>query len=170
MNGLWQNVNMVEKGICPPCSGGGSKNAGKESENTRERKRKGDEQGTASKKPKIEKDPQDREEKRKNEKTLKWDGRWDTRAWRFSRFDRVVCRMGQVLWVPGTVAAVDEPNRDPEDSTSPNLPYVVKLDPPLARLISVPRDNSQTDILPLPALTGEQQTWRGATPRRWLVT
>jgi len=58
---------------------------------------------------------------------------------RFQKSDRVVCRIGgQRPWASGTVAALDED--DPENPTS-KLPYVVKIDPPNGRLISVPRDD-----------------------------
>ena len=59
---------------------------------------------------------------------------------RFERFDRVVCKIGgEHGWAPGTIQALNE--EDPQDPTT-KLPYVVKLDPPLARLISVPFDEN----------------------------
>ena len=61
---------------------------------------------------------------------------------RFQLRERVVCRIGgELTWAPGTIQSVEEP--DPQDSRS-LLPYVVKLDPPVARLISVPRDKNHT--------------------------
>mmetsp|Transcript_16560 Transcript_16560/g.51538 ORF Transcript_16560/g.51538 Transcript_16560/m.51538 type:complete len:242 (+) Transcript_16560:477-1202(+) len=57
---------------------------------------------------------------------------------RFRRGDRVVCQIGgKVGWAPGTINAVDELN--PSDPTEV-LPYVVKVDPPVGRLIIVPFD------------------------------
>ena len=44
---------------------------------------------------------------------------------------------GKVGWAPGTINAVDELN--PSDPTEV-LPYVVKVDPPVGRLIIVPFD------------------------------
>lgn len=59
---------------------------------------------------------------------------------RFERFDRVVCKIGgEVGWAPGSIQALDED--DPQDPTA-KLPYVVKLDPPVGRLISVPHDEN----------------------------
>ena len=62
---------------------------------------------------------------------------------RFRRFDRVVCRIGgERGWGAGTIQALDEV--DPADPTGQKkLPYVVKLDPPVGRLISVPYDDNQ---------------------------
>ena len=59
---------------------------------------------------------------------------------RFGRFDRVVCKIGgERGWGAGTIQALNE--EDPSDPTGmTKLPYVVKLDPPLGRLISVPYD------------------------------
>jgi hypothetical protein len=61
---------------------------------------------------------------------------------RFERFERVVCKIGgQYGWGPGTIQALDE--ADPQDpSGQRRLPYVVKLDPPIGRLISVPYDET----------------------------
>ena len=61
---------------------------------------------------------------------------------RFQKFERVVCRIGgEVGWAPGTIQALDE--ADPEDPTGlTTLPYVVKLDAPIARLTSVPHDDN----------------------------
>ena len=57
---------------------------------------------------------------------------------RFQRSDRVVCSLGGGFgWLPGAVQSVNEPN--PQDPTE-LFPYVVKLDPPLGKLISVPED------------------------------
>jgi len=57
---------------------------------------------------------------------------------RFTRGDRVVCNIGDPYgWVSGAVNAVNEP--DPQYAGE-FLPYVVKLDPPISRLIMVPRD------------------------------
>jgi hypothetical protein len=59
---------------------------------------------------------------------------------RFAKFERVVCNIGGDLgWAPGTIQALAE--EDPEDGTGrTTIPYVVKMDPPVNRLISVPRD------------------------------
>ena len=59
---------------------------------------------------------------------------------RFKQFERVVCRVGGARsWAAGTIQAINE--ADPEDPTGrTKLAYVVKIDPPNARLISVPRD------------------------------
>jgi len=61
---------------------------------------------------------------------------------RFETFDRVVCRIGgQRSWAAGTVMKLDVP--DPKDQTEQTLlPYVVKIDPPDATLISVPEDTN----------------------------
>ena len=61
---------------------------------------------------------------------------------RFQKFERVVCRIGgKEGWAPGTIQALDE--ADPEDPTGlSTLPYVVKLDAPIGRLISVPSDDN----------------------------
>eukprot|EP00964_Phaeocystis_antarctica_P135838 scaffold100219_cov66-Phaeocystis_antarctica.AAC.2 len=61
---------------------------------------------------------------------------------RFQKFERVVCRIGgEEGWAPGTIQALDEV--DPEDPTGQStLPYVVKLDAPIGRLISVPSDDN----------------------------
>ena len=57
----------------------------------------------------------------------------------FHKFDRVVCNVGRERqWAAGTIQSVNED--DPIDPRGPKLPYVVKIDPPDARLISVPRD------------------------------
>ena len=60
---------------------------------------------------------------------------------RFKKFERVVCRIGgQRGWASGKIQSVKED--DPEDPTGQTkLPYVVKIDPPNGRLISVPKDN-----------------------------
>ena len=59
---------------------------------------------------------------------------------RFLRAERVVCNVGgERRWASGSVQAVNED--DPEDPTGQTkLPYVVKIDAPNARLISVPKD------------------------------
>ena len=61
---------------------------------------------------------------------------------RFETFDRVVCRIGgERNWAAGTVMKMDVP--DPKDLTEQTLlPYVVKIDPPDATLISVPEDKN----------------------------
>lgn len=61
---------------------------------------------------------------------------------RFAKFDRVVCKIGgERGWGAGTIQALDED--DPSDPTGQTkLPYVVKLDPPVGRLISVPYDEN----------------------------
>ena len=57
---------------------------------------------------------------------------------RFEMFDRVVCRIGgERGWGAGTIQALDQD--DPTDPTE-TLPYVVKLDAPISKLISVPYD------------------------------
>ena len=60
---------------------------------------------------------------------------------RFLRAERVVCNVGgDRRWASGSVQAVNE--NDPADPTGQSmLPYVVKLDAPGARLISVPKDD-----------------------------
>jgi hypothetical protein len=62
---------------------------------------------------------------------------------RFKKFERVVCKIGgERGWGPGTIQALDED--DPNDPTGQSkLPYVVKLDPPVGRLISVPYDENK---------------------------
>ena len=61
---------------------------------------------------------------------------------RFQKFERVVCKIGgERGWAPGTIQSLDE--ADPSDVTGQTkLPYVVKIDPPVGRLISVPYDES----------------------------
>jgi hypothetical protein len=62
-------------------------------------------------------------------------------AKRFEKMDRVLCFIGlpDMPWIPGTIQSLDE--EDPSDPTGrKKLPYVVKVDPPINRLISVPRD------------------------------
>jgi hypothetical protein len=51
-----------------------------------------------------------------------------------------VCKVGgERRWASGTIQAINED--DPGDPTGQaKLPYVVKMDPPKARLISVPKD------------------------------
>lgn len=62
---------------------------------------------------------------------------------RFAKMDRVVCKVGgQRGWAAGTVQAIDED--DPADPTGQSvLPYVVKVDPPNSRLISVLKDERE---------------------------
>ena len=64
----------------------------------------------------------------------------ESQAWRFANYDRVRCNLGvETGWVCGNVQALDEPYPDGSPGT---LPYVVMLDKPLSRLISVPSDGS----------------------------
>ena len=60
---------------------------------------------------------------------------------RFEISDRVVCLIGgDRPWAAGKVQACNEP--DPSDPTGQvRFPYVVKIDPPNGRLVSVPRDS-----------------------------
>jgi len=60
---------------------------------------------------------------------------------RFKKLDRVVCRIGGTRgWAAGTVQALNE--EDPSDPTGQSvLPYVVKIDPPNSRLVSVSKDD-----------------------------
>lgn len=60
---------------------------------------------------------------------------------RYKRSERVMCNVGgERKWASGSVQAINED--DPSDSTGrTKLPYVVKIDPPNSRLISVPRDD-----------------------------
>jgi len=62
---------------------------------------------------------------------------------RFQKGDRVMCNVGgERRWASGTVQAVNE--RDPEDPTGRTVvAYVVKVDPPDARLVSAPRDSDE---------------------------
>ena len=62
---------------------------------------------------------------------------------RFAQLDRVVCKVGgERRWAPGTVQAVDED--DPKDPTGQTLlPYVVRIDPPNSRLVSVSEDSAE---------------------------
>ena len=60
---------------------------------------------------------------------------------RFVRGDRVVCMIGGELgWVPGAIQSVDETDPSEPDAT---LPYIVKLDAPIGKLISVPYDRNE---------------------------
>ena len=61
---------------------------------------------------------------------------------RFAKLDRVVCNIGRLRkWAPGSVQSINE--EDPSDPTGQSrLPYVVKIDPPESRLISVPKDTN----------------------------
>ena len=62
---------------------------------------------------------------------------------RYAKLDRVVCRIGGARgWAAGSVQALNE--EDPSDPTGQtNLPYVVKIDPPDSRLVSVPKDTNE---------------------------
>ena len=64
-----------------------------------------------------------------------------TKPTRYYRGERVVCRLGgDRPWASGVVASVNE--EDPADPTGQaKLPYVVKIDPPTSRLVSVPKDD-----------------------------
>ena len=59
---------------------------------------------------------------------------------RFQKLERVVCNVGGGAgWAAGSVHALNE--EDPSDPTGQRvLAYVVRLDPPNSRLVSVPRD------------------------------
>ena len=63
-------------------------------------------------------------------------------ARRFNKLERVVCFIGgERRWAAGSIQALDED--DPNDPTGQTvLPYVVKIDPPNSRLVSVPKDSS----------------------------
>jgi len=61
---------------------------------------------------------------------------------RFAVLDRVVCKVGgDREWAAGTVQAIDQ-----DDITGQSfdglVPYVVKIDPPNSRLVSVPEDST----------------------------
>lgn len=60
---------------------------------------------------------------------------------RYKMLERVVCYVGgQRGWASGAIMSMNE--EDPSDETGrTRLPYVVKLDPPCGRLISVPSDH-----------------------------
>jgi hypothetical protein len=58
------------------------------------------------------------------------------RKLRFDKRERVVCNIGSE-WMSGTVQSLNEP--DAEDNL---MPYVVKIDPPVNRLMSVPFDSN----------------------------
>lgn len=66
-----------------------------------------------------------------------------TRPPRFGKGERVVCRIGgEHGWAPGGIMALNED--DPSDRTGrTKLPYVVKVDAPISRLISVPYDEDR---------------------------
>jgi len=86
---------------------------------------------------------------------------------RFEKFDRVVCRIGgEYNWVAGTIQSLDE--EDPSDPTGQTvLPYVVKLDPPVGRLISVPMDDN--NVCRAEVCFGHGELWftlRCNVPRR----
>ena len=61
---------------------------------------------------------------------------------RFAKLDRVVCNIGgERGWAPGTIQSLNE--EDPSDPSGQTLlAYVVKIDPPNSRLVSVPRDDN----------------------------
>ena len=61
---------------------------------------------------------------------------------RFAKSDRVVCKVdGERRWAPGTVQAINED--DPKDPTGQSLlPYIVRIDPPNSRLVSVQEDSA----------------------------
>ncbi len=61
---------------------------------------------------------------------------------RFAKLDRVVCNIGGSRgWAAGSVQALNE--EDPSDPTGESrLAYVVKIDPPDSRLVSVPEDHN----------------------------
>lgn len=61
---------------------------------------------------------------------------------RFAKLDRVVCNIGGSRpWAPGSVQALNE--EDPSDPTGQaRLAYIVKIDPPDSRLVSVPKDTN----------------------------
>lgn len=62
-----------------------------------------------------------------------------TKSRRFHVLDRVVCNIGH--WAPGAIDRVDVP--DPDDETESTIfPYVVQLDAPHDRLVSVPSDSN----------------------------
>ena len=65
---------------------------------------------------------------------------------RFALLDRVVCRIGgDIGWAAGAVQSLDED--DPSDPTGQRvLPYVVKLDPPVGRMISAPSDDNSVIV------------------------
>ena len=71
---------------------------------------------------------------------LKQYGQERTRP-RFRRGERVVCKVGgERKWAGGIITTVDQ--ADPEDVTGCSaLPYIVKVDPPQVRLISVSKDD-----------------------------
>ena len=62
---------------------------------------------------------------------------------RFGKLDRVVCNIGGTRgWAAGSVQSLNED--DPSDPTGQSvLAYVVKIDPPDSRLVSVPKDSNQ---------------------------
>eukprot|EP00966_Prymnesium_polylepis_P304741 7040950-Prymnesium_polylepis.1 len=61
---------------------------------------------------------------------------------RFAKLDRVVCNVGgDRRWAAGSVQSLDED--DESDPTGRTLiPYVVKIDPPNSRLVTVPIDDN----------------------------
>ena len=60
---------------------------------------------------------------------------------RFAKTDRVLCLVDEDMWAAGAVASLNEDHPgDPTGKTK--LPYVVKLDPPIGRLICVPMDDN----------------------------
>lgn len=80
---------------------------------------------------------------------------------RFARRDRVVCMVGgERGWAAGAVQALNEDDAsDPTGQTV--LPYVVKIDPPDSRLVSVPRD--EDDVVRAEVCFGQRAGAAGFT-------
>ena len=73
---------------------------------------------------------------------------------RFQKTDRVLCKISG-RWAAGAIASVNED--DPEDPTGQSkVPYVVRLDPPIGRLIAVPVDDS--NVCAVEVCWGQKQT------------
>lgn len=68
--------------------------------------------------------------------------RLEAQTLRFILLDRVICFVGgEHGWLPGAVQGLNK--EDPEDPTGETIiPYVVKVDPPISSLISVPSDEN----------------------------
>jgi hypothetical protein len=65
-------------------------------------------------------------------------------ARRFGKHDRVVCRLaGQRAWASGSIIKLDQPDQDDIMGETP-IPYLVKIDPPNARVVCVPMDDNST--------------------------
>ena len=64
----------------------------------------------------------------------------ENRELRFQKLERVVCNVGPE-WLSGTIMSLKEPTPGNE---SVKVPYVVKLDAPHNKLISVPSDDNST--------------------------